>query len=65
LEQEAWLDGQADHLGSCEVEDQLELYGAFHGQGDGLGALEDLVHGCCEGAMTNLQVFYSSFTTLL
>jgi hypothetical protein len=28
-EQEAWGDGQAEHLGSCEIEDQLELHGAF------------------------------------
>ena len=61
LEQEAWGDGQAERLGSLEMEDQLELHGAFHGQVGGLGGLEDLIHVCC-GSNDKL---YNFFTALL
>ena len=54
-------DGQAEHLGSCEIENQLEFHGVFHGQIGGLGTLEDLVHVRCSSD----NKFTIFFTALL
>src|SRR5215510_7250035 len=44
LKEDGWGHGEADGLGSLEVDDQRELGGLLHGHVGRLGAFEDLIH---------------------